>query len=244
MIKYIHISGGVEFMNILIVEDERDIRNLISLHMRKEDYEVYEASDGREALNIFENKKIDLILLDIMMPNVDGISVIQKVRAISTIPIICITAMGNDSDKVLALGLGADDYLVKPISPIELSARVASNLRRCYKYAEHKDVIYSTGELKLFTETFEVYKGNRKIDLNPKEFKILKLLVSNLGKVFTKKQIYEEVWEEAYFGDSNNIMVHLSHIREKIEDDPKNPIYIKTIRGIGYKIDRVAMHES
>lgn len=231
MIKYIHISGGVEFMNILIVEDERDIRNLISLHMRKEDYEVYEASDGREALNIFENKKIDLILLDIMMPNVDGISVIQKVRAISTIPIICITAMGNDSDKVLALGLGADDYLVKPISPIELSARVASNLRRCYKYAEHKDVIYSTGELKLFTETFEVYKGNRKIDLNPKEFKILKLLVSNLGKVFTKKQIYEEVWEEAYFGDSNNIMVHLSHIREKIEDDPKNPIYIKTIRG-------------
>jgi Response regulators consisting of a CheY-like receiver domain and a winged-helix DNA-binding domain len=244
MIKYIHISGGVEFMNILIVEDERDIRNLISLHMRKEDYEVYEASDGREALNIFENKKIDLILLDIMMPNVDGISVIQKVRAISTIPIICITAMGNDSDKVLALGLGADDYLVKPISPIELSARVASNLRRCYKYAEHKDVIYSTGELKLFTETFEVYKGNRKIDLNPKEFKILKLLVSNLGKVFTKKQIYEEVWEEAYFGDSNNIMVHLSHIREKIEDDPKNPIYIKTIRGIGYKIERVAMHES
>lgn len=244
MIKYIHISGGVEFMNILIVEDERDIRNLISLHMRKEDYEVYEASDGREALNIFENKKIDLILLDIMMPNVDGISVIQKVRAISTIPIICITAMGKDSDKVLALGLGADDYLVKPISPIELSARVASNLRRCYKYAEHKDVIYSTGELKLFTETFEVYKGNRKIDLNPKEFKILKLLVSNLGKVFTKKQIYEEVWEEAYFGDSNNIMVHLSHIREKIEDDPKNPIYIKTIRGIGYKIERVAMHES
>lgn len=244
MIKYIHISGGVEFMNILIVEDERDIRNLISLHMRKEDYEVYEASDGREALNIFENKKIDLILLDIMMPNVDGISVIQKVRAISTIPIICITAMGNDSDKVLALGLGADDYLVKPISPIELSARVASNLRRCYKYAEHKDVIYSTGELKLFTETFEVYKGNRKIDLNPKEFKILKLLVSNLGKVFTKKQIYEEVWEEAYFGDSNNIMVHLSHIREKIEDDPKNPIYIKTIRGIGYKIERVAIHES
>jgi len=244
MIKYIHISGGVEFMNILIVEDERDIRNLISLHMRKEDYEVYEASDGREALNIFENKKIDLILLDIMMPNVDGISVIQKVRAISTIPIICITAMGNDSDKVLALGLGADDYLVKPISPIELSARVASNLRRCYKYAEHKDIIYSTGELKLFTETFEVYKGSRKIDLNPKEFKILKLLVSNLGKVFTKKQIYEEVWEEAYFGDSNNIMVHLSHIREKIEDDPKNPIYIKTIRGIGYKIERVAMHES
>ena len=230
-------------MNILIAEDEKDIRNLISLHMRKENYDVYEASDGREALTIFENEKIDLILLDTMMPNVDGISVIQKVRAVSTIPIICITAMGNDSDKVLALGLGADDYLVKPISPIELSARVASNLRRCYKYTEHKDITYATGELELFTETFEVYKGNKKIDLNPKEFKILKLLISNLGKVFTKKQIYEEVWEEAYFGDSNNIMVHLSHIREKIEEDPKNPVYIKTIRGIGYKVERVNINE-
>lgn len=231
-------------MNILIAEDERDIRNLISLHMRKENYEVYEAADGREALRIFENEKIDLILLDIMMSNEDGISVIQKVRAVSTIPIICITAMGNDSDKVLALGLGADDYLVKPISPIELSARVASNLRRCYKYTESKDITYITGELKLFTETFEVYKRNKKIDLNPKEFKILKLLISNLGKVFTKKQIYEAVWEETYFGDSNNIMVHLSHIREKVEDDPKNPIYIKTIRGIGYKVERVKINET
>lgn len=230
-------------MNILIAEDEKDIRNLISLHMRKENYNVYEASDGREALTIFENEKIDLILLDTMMPNVDGISVIQKVRAVSTIPIICITAMGNDSDKVLALGLGADDYLVKPISPIELSARVSSNLRRCYNYTEHKDIIYTTGELKLFTETFEIFKGKKKIDLNPKEFKIVKLLISNLGKVFTKKQIYEDVWEESYFGDSNNIMVHLSHIREKIEDDPKNPVYIKTIRGIGYKIERVNINE-
>jgi len=134
-------------MNILIAEDEKDIRNLISLHMRKENYAVYEASDGREALIIFENEKIDLILLDTMMPNVDGISVIQNVRAVSTIPIICITAMGNDSDKVLALGLGADDYLVKPISPIELCARVASNLRRCYNYTEHKDIIHTTGQL-------------------------------------------------------------------------------------------------
>ena len=148
--------------------------------------------------------------------------------------------MGSDSDKVLALGLGADDYLVKPISPLELCARVESNLRRCYKYTENKKTVYSTGELKLFEETFEVYKGEQKIDLNPKEYKILKLLISNLGKVFTKKQIYENVWEEMYIGDSNNIMVHLSHLREKVEDDPKNPIYIKTIRGIGYKIERIA----
>lgn len=231
-------------MNILITEDERDIRNLISLHMKKENYNVYEACNGIEALTIFKNEKIDLILLDIMMPDIDGISLMQKVRAISTIPIICITAMGTDSDKVLALGLGADDYLVKPISPIELSARVESILRRCYKYTENKDVIYTTGELKLFTESFEVYKGDKKIELNPKEFKILKLLISNLGRIFTKKQIYEEVWEDIYIGDSNNVMVHLSHIREKIEDNPKNPIYIKTIRGIGYKVERVNLNET
>lgn len=231
-------------MNILIAEDEQDIRNLISLHMRKEKHNVYEACDGEQALKIFQNEKIDLILLDIMMPNINGISLIQKVRAVSTIPIICITAMGNDSDKVLALGLGADDYLVKPISPIELTARVESNIRRCYKYTVQKKNVCSTGELKLFTESFELYKGDKKIELNPKEFKIVQLLITNLGKVFTKKQIYEEVWEEMYIGDSNNIMVHLSHIREKIEDDPKNPIYIKTIRGIGYKIERINVDET
>lgn len=225
-------------MNILIAEDESDIRNLISLHMKKEQYNVFEASDGEKALKIFKEEKIDLVLLDIMMPNIDGITLIQKIREESTIPIICITAMGTDCDKVLALGMGADDYLVKPISPIELSARVESNLRRCYKYTDNKETIYKLGELKILTDKFEVYKGEKKIELNPKEFKILKLLVSNPGKVFTKKQIYEEVWEDVYIGDSNNIMVHLSHIREKIEDDPKNPVYIKTIRGIGYKVER------
>lgn len=230
-------------MNILIAEDEKDIRNLISLHMRKENYEVYEACDGQDALLVFGKEKIDLILLDIMMPKIDGISLIQKIRKVSTVPIICITAMGNDADKVLALGLGADDYLVKPISPIELCARVSSHLRRCYKYTDNSEKIYKTGELKILTDTFEVYKGDNKIELNPKEFKILKLLVSNLGRVFTKKQIYEQVWEDIYIGDSNNIMVHLSHIREKVEDDPKNPIYIKTIRGIGYKVESINCNE-
>ena len=128
---------------------------------------------------------------------------------------------------------------MKPISPIELSARVESNLRRCYKYSEKQEQVYEIGEIKMYTDTFEVYKNEKKIDLNPKEFKILKLLVSNIGKVFTKKQIYEEVWGDIYIGDSNNIMVHLSHLREKIEDDPKKPKYIKTIRGIGYKVERL-----
>ena len=231
-------------MNILIAEDEDDIRKLISLHMKKENYNVFEAADGEEALEIFKKEKIDLLLLDIMMPKMNGISIIEKVRDISTIPIICITAMGSDADKVLALGLGADDYLVKPISPLELCARVKSNLRRCYKYTENSTLAYSTGNLKLLDDTFEVYKNDKKIELNPKEYKILKLLMTHQGKVFTKKQIYEEVWEEMYIGDSNNIMVHLSHLREKIEDDPKNPIYIKTIRGIGYKIEKVDSNEN
>ena len=246
MVEYIcrKREWGRQDMNILIAEDEDDIRKLISLHMKKEGYVVYEAANGEEALKISENESIDLVLLDIMMPKINGLTLIEKIRDVSTITIICITAMGSDSDKVLALGLGADDYLVKPISPLELCARVESNLRRCYKYTENKKTVYSTGELKLFEETFEVYKGEQKIDLNPKEYKILKLLISNLGKVFTKKQIYENVWEEMYIGDSNNIMVHLSHLREKVEDDPKNPIYIKTIRGIGYKIERIATNEN
>ena len=172
-------------MNILIAEDEKDIRDLISLHMKKENHNVFEASDGKEALDIFECEKIDLILVDIMMPKINGITVIQKVRESSTVPIMCITAMGSDSDKVLALGIGADDYLVKPISPIELCARVSSHLRRCYRYTENREDAYATGDLKIYSDTFEVYKGDKKIELNPKEFKILKLLISKRSSVDT-----------------------------------------------------------
>ena len=225
-------------MNILIAEDEDDIRKLISLHMKKEGYVVYEAANGEEALKIAENESIDLVLLDIMMPKINGLTLIEKIREVSTIPIICITAMGSDSDKVLALGLGADDYLVKPISPLELCARVESNLRRCYKYTENKKTVYSTGELKLFEETFEVYKGEQKIDLNPKEYKILKLLISNLGKVFSIKEIYEMVWEEPFYKSENTVTVHIRRIREKIELNTKEPEYIKVVWGIGYKIEK------
>ena len=225
-------------MNILIAEDEDDIRKLISLHMKKEGYVVYEAANGEEALKISENESIDLVLLDIMMPKINGLTLIEKIREVSTIPIICITAMGSDSDKVLALGLGADDYLVKPISPLELCARVESNLRRCYKYTENKKTVYSTGELKLFEETFEVYKGEQKIDLNPKEYKILKLLISNLGKVFSIKEIYEMVWEEPFYKSENTVTVHIRRMREKIEINSKEPEYIKVVWGLGYKIDK------
>ena len=228
-------------MKILIAEDEDDIRRLLALNMKKEGYEVIECKDGIEAWEAFKNQEVHLALLDIMMPNIDGITVMEEIRKTSVIPIIFITAMSTDSDKVLALGLGADDYIVKPINTIELTARVASQLRRCYQYVNNKEEYTKIvlGELTLNKENYEVYKNNIKIDLNPKEFKILDLLMSNSGRVYTKKQIYEKVWEESYFGDDNTLLVHLSHLREKVEDNPKSPKYLKTIRGIGYKFEKV-----
>lgn len=228
-------------MRILIAEDEDDIRRLLALNMKKEGYDVVECKDGIETLEAFKKQEIHLALLDIMMPNIDGITVMEKIRKSSIIPIIFITAMSTDTDKVLALGLGADDYIVKPINAIELTARVSAQLRRCYKYIKNKEesLEIKLGELRLNKEKFEVYKNELKIYLNPKEFKILDLLISNPGRVYTKKQIYEKVWDEQYFGDDNTLLVHLSHLREKIEDDPKTPKYLKTIRGIGYKVEVV-----
>lgn len=228
-------------MRILIAEDEDDIRRLLALNMKKEGYDVIECKDGIEALEAFKKQEIHLALLDIMMPNIDGITVMEEIRKLSIIPIIFITAMSTDTDKVLALGLGADDYIVKPINAIELTARVSAQLRRCYKYIKNKEesIEIKLGELRLNKEKFEVYKNELKIDLNPKEFKILDLLMSNPGRVYTKKQIYEKVWDEQYFGDDNTLLVHLSHLREKIEENPKTPKYLKTIRGIGYKVEVV-----
>ncbi|MBS4955475.1 MAG: response regulator transcription factor [Clostridium sp.] len=228
-------------MRILIAEDEDDIRRLLALNMKKEGYDVVECKDGIETLEAFKKQEIHLALLDIMMPNIDGITVMEEIRKSSIIPIIFITAMSTDTDKVLALGLGADDYIVKPINAIELTARVSAQLRRCYKYIKNKEesLEIKLGELRLNKEKFEVYKNELKIYLNPKEFKILDLLISNPGRVYTKKQIYEKVWDEQYFGDDNTLLVHLSHLREKIEDDPKTPKYLKTIRGIGYKVEVV-----
>ena len=227
--------------SILVMEDDTSIQELIVEFLKAEGYDVDFASDGLEGIQLFKKKEYDLVLLDIMMPNIDGITVMEEIRKTSVIPIIFITAMSTDSDKVLALGLGADDYIVKPINTIELTARVASQLRRCYQYVNNKEEYTKIvlGELTLNKENYEVYKNNIKIDLNPKEFKILDLLMSNSGRVYTKKQIYEKVWEESYFGDDNTLLVHLSHLREKVEDNPKSPKYLKTIRGIGYKFEKV-----
>lgn len=227
-------------MNILIAEDEIDIQDLIELHLIKEGFKIFKANNGIEAIKIFENEKIDLALLDITMPKLSGIKVLQKIRETSQIPVIFLTAHGEESDKILGLGLGADDYIVKPFSHLELLARIESSLRRSYKYIVEKSdkdkfLELKVGELILNCEKYVLTKENIDIDLSAKEFKILKLLMKNPERIFTKKQIYESAWDDIYYGDSNTIMVHISIIREKIENNPKKPRYIKTIRGIGYK---------
>ena len=227
-------------MNILVAEDEQDIRNLIELHLLKENFNIFTAEDGEKAIEIFNNNEINLALLDVMMPKKDGISVLKHIREKSEIPVIFLTARGEDMDIILGLGLGADDYMIKPFSPIELVARIQAQLRRYYKYNTGKiknEVII--GDLKLDKESCSVFKNEMILELNAKEYKILELMLENAGKVYTKKQLYEIVWGDTYYGDDNTIMVHISHIRDKIEDNPKNPRYLKTIRGIGYKMEKI-----
>ncbi len=227
-------------VNILIAEDEQDIRDLIGLHLVKEGFKVIKAEDGLKAIEILKNNPVDLAILDVMMPNLDGFSVIKKLREFSEIPVIFLTARAEDTDKILGLGLGADDYITKPFNPIELIARIQAQLRRYYKYTsgKTKDTVV-VGDLSLDRESCCIYKNDKKIDLNAKEYKIMELLMDNPGKVYTKKQLYELVWLDSYYGDDNTIMVHISHIRDKIEDNPRNPKYLKTIRGIGYKLEKV-----
>ncbi|WP_105617025.1 response regulator transcription factor [Vallitalea okinawensis] len=228
-------------MKILIAEDEKDLRHLIKIHLIKQGFEVAEAEDGAEALNKLD-EEIDLVILDIMMPKVNGLEVLKELRRSSKIPVLMLTARGTDSDKILGLGLGADDYMVKPINPMEVVARVEAQLRRAYDYSQTNllsDSVIENGDLRLEIGGYTFTKAGNLISLNAKELKILELLMTNLDKVFTKKQIYEKVWGEYYLGDDNTVMVHISHIRDKIEDDSKNPRYLKTIRGLGYKMESV-----
>ncbi|MDD6769896.1 MAG: response regulator transcription factor [Inconstantimicrobium porci] len=225
-------------MNILIAEDEDDIRNLIKLHLTKKGFNVYDACNGQDAYNIFNTIKLDLAILDVMMPLMDGVTLLKNIRKSSRIPVIFLTARSDDSDKILGLKLGADDYMIKPFNPAELTARVYAQLRRYYQYNSVEDEsTYTIGDITVDSNSCTVTKNGNKIDLNTKEFKLLELLIKNVGKVYTKKQLYENVWQDIYCGDDNTIMVHISHLRDKIEDNPKYPKYLKTIRGIGYKLE-------
>jgi len=234
-----NIKGG-ELLNILVAEDEQDIRDLIELHLTMEDYKVFKAEDGLEALHILKDTPIDLAILDIMMPKLDGFSLLKEIREISEIPVIFLTARDEDTDKIQGLGLGADDYMTKPFSHLELIARIQAQLRRYYKYSDKKSRInFTVGDLLLDKESCCISKGNITLDFNAKEYKILELLMENPGRVYTKKQLYELVWKDTYYDDDNTIMVHISHIRDKIEDNPRSPKYLKTIRGIGYKLENI-----
>lgn len=222
---------------ILIVDDEKEIRDLIEIYLKNEDYEVERAGTGAEAIKIVEEKKIDLIILDVMMPVVNGIDACIKIREQHNTPIIMLSAKVEDIDKILGLSVGADDYLAKPFNPLELIARVKAQLRRFTKLntAYNSSKILEEGLLRMDLEAGKVFKSNEEINLTPTEFSILKLLWLNKGIVFKIETIYERVWEQEYLDNNNTVMVHIRKLREKIEDNPRVPNYIFTVWGIGYK---------
>lgn len=226
--------------NILVVDDEKEIVELIELYFRSSNYKIFKAYDGIEAINIIGKNDINLAIVDIMMPNLNGYSLIQNIRSKLNIPIIVISAKVEGYDKILALDMGADDYVTKPFDPLELVARVNAQIRRVYGYSnlpEIEEKLIQVGDLKLDLEAFKLTKNNKEIPLTSTELKIVELFMKNPNKVFTKKNLFESVWDEVYIAEDNAIMVQISKIRDKIEDTSKEPKYIKTIRGIGYKFE-------
>ncbi|WP_024615636.1 response regulator transcription factor [Clostridium sp. Ade.TY] len=225
--------------NILVVDDEKEIRDAINIYLRGENLSVFNASNGIEALEILEEKNVHLIILDIMMPKLDGIKTCLKIRENNNIPIIMLSAKGEDSDKILGLNVGADDYITKPFNHLELVARVKSQLRRYENplSVDNKDFI-KVKDLEIDTIAKSVKVRDEEIKVTATEYKILVLLASNLGRVFSIKEIYEKVWEEPFYKSENTVTVHIRRIREKIEINTKDPEYIKVVWGIGYKIEK------
>jgi DNA-binding response OmpR family regulator len=224
---------------ILIADDEKDIRDLVKISLEDNGYTVLTAQNGKEAWDILNTQEVHMAILDVMMPVMDGFNLLRKVREHSTIPVIFLTARSDDMDKVLGLGLGADDYIVKPFSIAELVARVGAQFRRNNEYLASKEKAVQNityGNLSIDKEKCCVFKDGNPIELGAKEYKLLLHFIENPEKVFTKRQLYQAVWEDEYYFDDNTVMVHISRIRNRIEDDPQNPKYLKTIRGIGYKI--------
>lgn len=225
---------------VLIAEDDKDIVQIIKLYIENENIEVLVAQNGQEAMDIIETEQIDLVVSDIMMPLMNGFELIKKVRENLKIPIIVISAKDQSADKVLGLNIGADDYITKPFDPLEVVARVQAQLRRNYQFKENSGLnnILKVRELELDIDKVALTKNDGIINLTATEFKILKLLMTHPGMIYTKAQIYEHVAGDFFESDENTLMVHISNLRNKIEDDPKNPTYIKTIRGLGYKIEK------
>lgn len=228
--------------NILVCDDDKEIVEAIQIYLSKEGYNILKAYNGEEALKIIKNNEIHLIILDIMMPKINGIKVAEEIRKDKGIPIIMLSAKSEDYDKINGLNIGADDYVTKPFNPLELIARVNSQIRRYTTLGSIKkeeENLYKTGGLVINDDTKEVLIDEKPIKLTPTEFNILKFLTKNKGIVFSIEQIYENVWEDEAYGAENIIAVHIRHIREKIEINPKEPKYLKVIWGIGYKIENI-----
>ncbi|MCD7716409.1 MAG: response regulator transcription factor [Lachnospiraceae bacterium] len=231
--------------NILVCDDEKEIVDAIELYLTQEGFHVLKAYDGEQALEVLKQEDVHLLILDLMMPKMDGIHAIMKIREESSIPIIILSAKTQDTDKVLGLNLGADDYVAKPFNPLELIARVKSQIRRYTSFGAaaaepvNSEQVYRTGGLMINDDRKEVTVDGEPVKLTRIEYNILLFLVKNKGKVFSIDQIYEEIWKEEAFGADNTVTVHIRHIREKIEIDPKNPKYLKVIWGIGYRVENI-----
>lgn len=229
--------------NILVCDDDREIVEAIEIYLTQEGYHILKAYDGTEALEILAREEVHLLLLDVMMPKLDGIRATLKIREQNSIPIIILSAKSEDADKILGLNVGADDYVTKPFSPLELVARVKSQLRRYTQLGgtaqNEKDKIYAVGGLRINDDLKEVTVDGELVRLTPIEYNILLLLMKNQGRVFSINQIYEMIWNEEAIGADNTVAVHIRHIREKIEINPKEPRYLKVVWGVGYKIEKV-----
>lgn len=228
---------------ILVCDDDKQIVEAIDIYLTGEGYQVIKAYDGYEALDYLAENNVDLLIMDVMMPGLDGIRTTLKVRETSSIPIIILSAKSEDTDKILGLNIGADDYITKPFNPLELVARVKSQLRRYTQLGnmtqQNEGQVYKCGGLQINDDNKEVTVDGEPIKLTPIEYNILLLLMKNQGRVFSISQIYESIWNEEAIGADNTVAVHIRHIREKIEINPKDPRYLKVVWGVGYKIEKM-----
>lgn len=227
--------------NILVCDDDKEIVDAIEIYLSQDGYRIFKAYDGEQAIELMKKEDIQLLIMDIMMPRLDGIRATLKIREYSSIPIIILSAKSEDTDKILGLNIGADDYITKPFNPLELAARVKSNLRRYTSLGSlnmDNKAIYQVGGLMINDETKQVTVDDEPVKMTPIEYNILLLLVKNQGRVFSIDQIYESIWNENAIGADNTVAVHIRHIREKIEINPKEPRYLKVVWGVGYKIDK------
>ena len=228
---------------ILVCDDDKDIVEAIDIYLTQEGYEVLKAYDGDEAIKVLKRNEVDLLIMDVMMPRLDGIRATLKIRENMSLPIIILSAKSEDADKILGLNIGADDYMTKPFNPLELVARVKSQLRRYTQLGStaksDSQSEFRTGGLLIRDDLKEVTVDGEKVKLTPIEYNILLLLVKNQGKVFSINQIYENIWNEEAIGADNTVAVHIRHIREKIEINPKEPRYLKVVWGVGYKVEKI-----